>query len=153
MGNQCSAQFLRALRDADASRALELYTTKKKQLMENLQPNQSLGSEHHNNTYLHYAALYGMEDMYSELLRLKGKPDMKNSERRNCVHLICMGMGGEGDREDGRQQQQEQALNRDQSKCQMLQLTMKEGLEGMDLKHVLAEKDQVCYHVRAHAIH
>ena len=135
MGNQCSVQFLRALREGDTQKARDLYTTKKKQLMEGIQPNQSLGSEHSHNTYLHYAALYGLEDMYSHLLTLKGKPDMKNSQRRNCVHLICMGRDGEGEGA---------TLNQDHSKYQMLQLTIEEGLQGMDLKHLLAEKDIVC---------
>ena len=132
MGNQCSAQFLRALRDGDIAKADEMYRTKKKQLVEGLQPNQSLGSDHDNNTYLHYAALYGLQNMYSDLLELRGKPDMKNSQRRNCVHLICMGRDGvrEGSQDSG--------------KHKMLKQTLTEGLEGMDLKHLLAEKDQVC---------
>lgn len=131
MGNQCSTQFLHALRDGDAAKAEEMYRTKKKQLIDGLQPNQSLGSEHDNNTYLHYAALYGLQSMYSDLLQLRGKPDMKNSKRRNCVHLICMGEGkvGEG--------------SQDSAKHQMLEQTLVEGLEGMDLKHLLGEKDQV----------
>lgn len=128
MGNRWSGQFLRALRTGDARRASELYQAKP-QLRENLQPNQNLGPEHNNNTLLHYAALYGMYQMYEDLIRLNGKPDMKNSQRRNCLHLICLGADLRG--------------TPDSTKRKMLVLTVEEGLQGMDLKHLLAEKDQV----------
>ena len=127
-GNYWSNQFLRALRTGDTARASQLYQTKAK-LRQSLQPNLNLGSEHNDNTYLHYAALYGMQEMYGNLLGQKGKPDMKNSQRRNCLHLICLGADMRG--------------TQDTTKCQMLELTVKEGLEGMDLKHLLAEKDEV----------
>lgn len=129
MGNW-SSQFVRALRTGDVDRASELYFAKA-QLRESLQPNQCLGSEHHDNTYLHYAALLGLARMYEEMIRLKGKPDMKNSQRRNCLHLICL-------RSSGNQASSEGRVKRD-----MLELTMKDGLKGMDLKHLLAEKDEV----------
>lgn len=128
MGNYWSSQFLRALRAGDTVKASQLYKTKAK-LRQSVQPNLSLGLEHNDNTFLHYAALYGMQDMYRDLLKQNGKPDMKNSQRRNCLHLICLGA--------------EQRGTLDAAKCQMLELTVKEGLEGMDLKHLLAEKDEV----------
>lgn len=127
-GNHWS--FLCALRTGDTTKATQLYRSKAK-LRENIQPNLSLGSEHNDNTLLHYAALYGMQDMYIDLLRQNGKPDMKNSQRRNCLHLICLGTSA--DLSD----------TPDATKCQMLELTVREGLEGMDLKHLLAEKDEV----------
>lgn len=130
MGNWSSNQFLSALRSGDAVKASELYKTKS-QLKENLQPNQSLGSEDHDNTYLHYAALYGLEDMYTDLIRKQGKPDMKNSQRKNCLHLICTSSLGHSD------------PIYDHTKRKMLLLTFNEGLEQMDLKHLLAEKDMV----------
>ena len=127
MGNHWSNQFLRALAQGNAARASELYANKS-YLKENMDPNLSLGSDHHDNTYLHYAALYGMEEMYEDLLTAqKGKPDMKNAERRNCIHMICLG-----------------PTANDRTKCQMLELTFKEGLKGMDLQHLLGEKDEVC---------
>lgn len=126
MGN-LSSQFVRALRTGDVDKASELYFTKT-QLRECIQPNQSLGSEHHDNTYMHYAAQLGMAHMYQGMIHLKGKPDMKNSQRRNCLHLICSQSSG---------------VQASQVKRDMLELTIKEGLEGMDLKHLLAEKDEV----------
>ncbi len=125
MGNHWSNQFLRALSQGNPKRASEFYASKP-YLKENMDPNQSLGAEHHGNTYLHYAAFYGMEDMYQDLLRQNGKPDMKNSERRNCLHMICLG----------------QSVG-DKTKYEMLELTFKEGLKGMDLEHLLGEKDEV----------
>ena len=124
MGNSSSV-FLNALRQGDVTRAKDLYRTKIS-LREGLEPNQSLGTEHGENTYLHYAALYGMDQMYRDLINLRGKPDMKNSQRRNCLHLICLNEKGSG-----------------KTKCEMLQLTLKEGLKGMDIQHLLCEKDEV----------
>ena len=89
MGNSTSNQFLRALRNGDAAKAKELYLSKSN-LKENIEPNQSLGADHDDNTYLHYAALCGMSEMYRDLMRHKGKPDIKNSHRRNCLHLLCL---------------------------------------------------------------
>lgn len=130
MGNNSSNQFLRALRHGDHVKASELYHTKVR-LKENLQPNLSLGVEHNENTLLHYAALYGMEQMYSDLISRQGKPDMKNCQRRNCLHLICLCSTVRG--------------IEDHTKCAMLELTFKEGLHGMDIKHLLAEKDEVSH--------
>lgn len=135
MGNNVSSQFLRALRDEDVMKATELYHTKA-QLRASLQPNLSLGSEHHDNTYLHYAAHLGLSEMYGDLIHEHGKPDMKNAQRRNCLHLICC-KSSAGDTTSGCD---------DITKCNMLQLTLRDGLAGMDLKHLLAEKDEVSYY-------
>ena len=134
MGNNVSNQFLRALRDEDVVKASELYHSKA-QLRAGLQPNLNLGSEHHDNTYLHYAAHLGLSEMYENLIHEHGKPDMKNAQRRNCLHLICHkpSTGGTTNGCD------------DVTKCNMLRLTMADGLAGMDLKHLLAEKDEVSY--------
>lgn len=123
-GNSSSA-FLKALSRGDTEKAGELYRTKE-QLRENIDPSLRLGPDHEDNTYLHYAALYGMKDMYFDLLSRHGMPDMKNSQRRNCLHLICLG----------------QKIN-DQVKQEMLTRTLEEGLQGMDLQHILGEKDKV----------
>lgn len=130
MGNY-SSQFLKALRDGDTRRASELYHTKSS-LRDKLEPNLNLGSDHGGNTYLHYAALYGLKEMYKELiLHQRGKPDIKNSLRQNCLHLICRAEGQAG-------------LVDIRVKKDMLNFTLTEGLKGMDLQHLLKEKDQVC---------
>ena len=125
-----STQFLKALRDGDTKLAMELYKSKAN-LREKLEPNLSLGPEHKGYTYLHYAALYGLEQMYEELvLRQNGKPDIKNSLSQNCLHLLCM-----VDRQCG---------DVDISwKRKLLAFTLRYGLKGMDLQHILGEKDQV----------
>ena len=131
LGGYYHNQFLRALRSGDTAKANFLYKSKPK-LRESIQPNVNLGSEHNENTFLHYAALYGLQEMYQDLLKHKGKPDMKNSQRRNCLHLICL--------------HEDSAANRDATKRGMLEQTVTEGLEGMDLQHLLAEKDEVKVH-------
>lgn len=130
MGNHLSSKFLGALRSGNVEEASRLYEGKV-QLRESLQPNSPLGSDHdENNTYLHYAALLGIHKMYGDLIRLNGgKPDMKNAQRRNCLHLICLcKTGGPLSAEDD-------------IRHNMIELTMEEGLKGMDLKHLLAERD------------
>lgn len=129
MGNS-STLFLRALRDGDTKRASELYHSKPA-LRVKLEPNLSLGSDHGGNTYLHYAALYGLKEMYKELVLFqRGKPDIKNSLRQNCLHLIC--------KADGQASAVDVRVKRD-----LLDFTLSEGLKGMDLQHLLKEKDQV----------
>lgn len=137
MGNW-SSQFVGALRSGDVVKASELYLSKV-QLRSGLQPNQNLGPD--DNTYLHYAAKLGMAQMYQDLIVLKGKPDIKNAQRRNCIHLICLQPSTEGHCNEGYSVEGHSAGG--QGKRKMLELTFKEGLKGMDLKHLLAEKDEV----------
>ena len=134
MGNW-SSQFVGALRNGDVGKASELYLSKA-QLRSGLQPNQALGPD--DNTYLHHSARLGMAQMYQDLIVLKGKPDMKNAQRRNCIHLICLQPSAEGHSAGGH-------YDEGQVKREMLEYTLKEGLEGMDLRHLLAEKDEVSW--------
>ena len=140
MGNW-SSQFVSALRNGDVDKASELYLSKA-QLRSGLQPNQALGPD--DNTYLHHAARLGMAQMYQDLIVLKGKPDMKNAQRRNCIHLICLQPSAEGHSAEGHSAGGHHSAG-GQVKREMLEYTLKEGLEGMDLRHLLAEKDEVSW--------
>ena len=94
--------------------------------------NEPLGPEHDNNSVLHYVAQYKMQNMYEDLLnsdKCPGVPDLKNSRRRNCFHLICLN-----------DNDSHAALN-------MLKFTV-EFLrkQKVDVTHLLAEKDEVHVH-------
>lgn len=129
MGNQFG-QFCHALKHGQYSKARELYFGSKK-LREAVlsKVNESLGPEHEDNSVLHYAAQYKLERMYVELLnsnRSPGVPDMKNNQRRNCFHLICLNTVNS-----------EVALS-------MLEITVNFlKSQKLDVAHLLAEKDEV----------
>ncbi len=127
MGNHYSV-FVRALKRGDAAAAVDMYN-RKKSVRESIKPNE-LSGDTQANTILHHLAKLNMISVYNELL-LTGNaiPDMKNNQRENCLHLICQGPG-------------KQAV-----KANMLGATIDVfGLHGMDLHHVLSEKDQVPPH-------
>ncbi len=124
MGNQ-AAQFQKAVREGDTRKAYSLYYTREA-VRAKLEPNVSLGPDYKGNTCLHYMAYFAMQKLYEDMVKQhRGKPDMKNDERKNCLHLLCA-TGEEG------------SVKRD-----MLQFTLSEGLAGMDLLHLLKEKDMV----------
>lgn len=129
MGNQFT-QFCVALKHGQCSKANDMYFGSKK-LREHVlsRVNEPLGPDHDNNSILHYAARHKMERMYTELLnsdRCPGIPDLKNSQRRNCFHLICL---TDVDRLA--------ALN-------MLKFTVNYlKQQKIDIAHLLAEKDEV----------
>lgn len=127
MGNQ-AAQFQKAVREGDTSKAYSLYYTREV-VRQKLEPNVSLGPEYRGNTCLHYVAYFAMRKLYEDMItEHRGKPDMKNEDRQNCLHLLCA-TGEEG------------SVKRD-----MLQFTLTKGLPGMDLQHLLKEKDSVWWY-------
>jgi len=124
MGNQ-AAQFQRAVREGDTSKAYSLYYTKEA-VRTKVEPNVALGAEYDGNTLLHFMAYHAMKKLYEDMINQhKGKPDFKNDKRQNCLHLLCA-TGEEG------------SVKRD-----MLAFTLSVGLPGMDLGHLLKEKDLV----------
>ena len=129
MGNQFT-QFCQALKHGQCSKAGEMYFGSKKLRDAVLsRVNEPLGPEHDHNSVLHYAAKLKMEKIYAELLhsdRCPGVPDLKNSQRRNCFHLICL-----------------TAID-SQKAPGMLETTV-DFLKGqkVDVAHLLAEKDEV----------
>ena len=123
MGNSQS-QFVAALKRGDTSAATQIYCSKKT-LRESIKPNETLNGDLKENSILHYVASLSLYPVYEDMLNSgRAFPDQKNSDRRNCLHLICQGhkTGFEKD---------------------MLLLTFSRGLCGMDLKHVLSEQDSV----------
>lgn len=127
MGNSFT-QFINALRQGWPTKALELYRGDKKlRSAVKGKLNESLGPEHYENTVLHYTAMLKMKELYCELISDGGKPDMKNKDRRNCLHLMCL-VG---------------ATSNTQVVCDMMRHTLEYGLTGMDMEHVLEERDVV----------
>ena len=121
MGTSYS-HFREALRKGHAREASDLYYSKKS-LRDSVLPNHPLGCDEEDNTALHYAAKFGLKEMYVDLINRGGKPDQKNKRGKNCLHLIC-GQPGK-------------------QRTFMLRFTLEAGLYGMDLAHVLEEKDEV----------
>lgn len=121
MGSSFSS-FREALRKGHGREASDLYYSKKS-LRDSVLPNHPLGYGREDNTALHYAAKLGLKDLYVDLINRGGKPDQKNKRGQNCLHLICG--------EPGTQ------------RTDMLRFTLEAGLYGMDLAHVLEEKDEV----------
>ena len=121
MGTSYS-HFREALRKGHAREASDLYHSKKS-LRDSVLPNHPLGCGQEDNTALHFAAKFGLKDMYVDLINRGGKPDQKNKLGKNCLHLIC-GQPGK-------------------QRTHMLRFTLEAGLYGMDLAHVLEEKDEV----------
>ena len=121
MGLQ-QTRFHDALRRGDHGEVHSLYTTRKT-VRDSVEPNSPLGPGHGGNSVLHYAALHGMAWLFRDLLARGGKPDMRNEDAGNSLHMVC----GGSNRADIRQR--------------ILRLTLEEGLTGMDVKHVLREKD------------
>lgn len=119
------SRFISALKQGDAVAALDYYN-KKKNVRDAIKPNEPLGAEHRGNTVLHYTAKLNLRSVYTNLLDRGGKPEYKNDYRMNCLHLICQGPC------------EDQALKED-----MLRITIEIGLCGMDVEHVLTEKDIV----------
>lgn len=117
------SKFIDALQKGKDEEARYYYTTRKA-VRENVEPNTSLGVNHEGNSALHYAALHGMEWLYRDLLLRGGKPDMRNGAARNSLHLVCMKM------------------YRAHSRETILQLVLEEGLVGMDVEHILRERDE-----------
>ena len=118
-----NSKFIEALKQGAEEEARQYYTTKKA-VREGVEPNASLGPAHGDNSPLHYAALHAMRWLYSDLLARGGKPDMRNAAARNCLHLACSA----GDHAPSREA--------------ILSLTLYEGLSGMDVEHVLRERDE-----------
>lgn len=130
MGNH-AAQFQKAVREGDTSKAYSLFYSKDG-VREKLEPNVSMGADFEGNTCLHFVAYFAMKKLYLDLVRKhRGKPDMKNDKRQNCMHLLCA-TGEEG------------SVKRD-----MLYFTLSEGLSGMDLKYLLKDKDLVGVVIRS----
>lgn len=129
MGNQFG-QFCHALKQGQYNKAQDMYFNTKK-LRETIlsKVNEPLGIEHGNNSVLHYVAQYKMQRVYEDLLngdRCLGVPDMKNGQRRNCFHLICLN-----------------DINADAAR-NMLKFTMEFlSRQKVDVTHILAEKDEV----------
>lgn len=129
MGNSFT-QFANALRQGLPQKASELYYSDKK--VRNAvwsRMNENLGEEYNDNTVLHFTAMLKMKELYCELIAIGGKPDMKNGNRRNCLHLLCVVGSRGGTEEEVRE---------------MMKYTLDYGLHGMDLQHVLEERDDVC---------
>ena len=117
------SKFIDALRRGSDEEARAHYTTRKS-VRDSVEPNTSLGPTHGDNSVLHYAALHAMEWLYRDLLLQGGKPDMRNGVARNSLHLVCTGR------------------NRPRSRETILRLTLEEGLGGMDVEHILRERDE-----------
>lgn len=122
MGSNHS-KFIEALRMGSGEEARMYYTTKKS-LRDSMEPNTPLGATHGENSVLHYAALHAMEWLYRDLLLKGGKPDMRNEAAQNSLHLVCMNN------------------NRKHSRETILHLILTEGLYGMDVEHILRERDE-----------
>jgi len=82
-----------------------------------------LGNRGDDSTALHCTAKFGMKKLYIDLINHGGKPDQRNKQGKNCLHLIC----GQGRGED---------------RTEMLRFTLEAGLYGMDMCHVLEERDE-----------
>lgn len=130
------SQFVSALKQRDTLAALDLYN-RKKAVRDGIKPNDPLGADHKGNTVLHYVAQLHLATIYEELLMKDGKPDLKNDDRRNCLHLICQGSGKAGPSVQER----------------MLCSTVNSGLRGMDIEHVLSEADIVSLSVHTQPAH
>lgn len=118
------SRFHEALRHGNHEEAYNLYSTKKS-LRDSLEPNTPLGQHHEDNSILHYAAQHAMAWLYRSLITRGGKPDLRNGLHQNSLHLVC----GVSSRPDARRD--------------ILKFTLEEGLHGMDIAHVLEEKDEV----------
>ena len=117
------SRFIEALKKGSEDEARQLYSNRKS-VRDSIDPNSSLGPTHNENSVLHYAALHAMEWLYQDLLTKGGKPDQRNAAARNCLHLVCS------------------QKNRNQARANILLLTIHEGLTGMDVEHVLRERDE-----------
>ena len=117
------SRFIEALKKGSEDDARQLYANRKS-VRDGIDPNASLGPTHNENSVLHYAALHAMEWLYRDLLTRGGKPDMRNADARNCLHLVCS------------------QKNRGPARAKILLLTIHEGLMGMDVEHVLRERDE-----------
>lgn len=117
------SRFIEALKRGSEDEARQLYSNRKS-VRDSIDPNSPLGPTHNENSILHYAALHAMEWLYQDLLTRGGKPDQRNAVARNCLHLVCS------------------QKNRNQARANILQLTIHEGLAGMDVEHVLRERDE-----------
>ncbi len=130
MGNHYSS-FVRALKAGDAATARDIYH-RKKNVRDAIKPNECTGDAE-DNTILHHLARLNMMSVYQELLSTgTALPDMKNSLRRNCLHLVCAGSAD------------------DDLKHAMLLATLDIGLPCMDIEHILSEKDSVRTHTHTH---
>lgn len=117
------SKFVDALQRANEDEVRSYYYTRKA-VRDRIEPNASLGPGHGENSVLHYAAYHGMDWLFRDLLSRGGKPDMRNGAARNSLHLVCM------------------KQNRPRSRETILRLTLIEGLVGMDIEHVLRERDE-----------
>lgn len=125
MGNHYSL-FVKALKRGESQTAVNIYNAKKI-VRESIKASDSSGDPQ-DNTVLHHVARLNLHTVYADLLNGGlAFPDHKNNERQNCLHLICQGPSGIAD-----------TVKRD-----MLAITVDVGLQGMDVKHILAEKDHV----------
>lgn len=115
------ARFREALKQGKHEEVRTLFL--KKTVQDSLEPNASLGPPYGENSVLHYAAQHAMAWLYGHLLDRGGKPDMRNGEAKNSLHLVC----GSGERAKQRET--------------ILRTILELGLEGMDVKHVLRERD------------
>ena len=118
------SRFLDALRRGSEEEALALYNSKKS-VRDSVEPNASLGLAHEGNSVLHYAARHGMVWLYCNLSTRGGKPDLRNGLNQNCLHLVCG------------------ASSKPSARKAVLQCALEEGLSGMDVSHVLQERDEV----------
>ena len=127
MGNSFT-QFINVLKQGSPSKAEELYNGDKKlRASVRTRLNENLGPDYNGNTVLHYTAMLKMKSLYCELISEGGKPDMKNNDRRNCLHLICL----------------VSQKSSPEFACEMMRYTLEHGLAGMDVQHVLEEQDEV----------
>ena len=118
-----NSRFHEALHKGNIHEVYGLYYSNKS-LRDSVQPNQPLGNRGDDSTALHCTAKFGMKRLYIDLINHGGKPDQRNKQGKNCLHLIC-GQGRGDDRTD------------------MLRFTLEAGLYGMDMCHVLEERDEV----------
>jgi ankyrin repeat protein len=121
------SRFIEALKKGSEDQARQLYSNRKS-VRDGIDPNASLGPAHDNNSVLHYAAIHAMEWLYRDLLTRGGKPDMRNGAARNCLHLVCSRVGSSKKEAERRER--------------IVLLTIHEGLSGMDVEHVLRERDE-----------
>lgn len=117
------SKFIDAVQRGNEEEARNYYSTRKA-VRDRVEPNTSLGPGHGENSILHYAAFYGMDWLFRMLLTHGGKPDMRNGAARNSLHLVCM------------------KQNRPNRREAILRLILEEGLVGMDIEHVLRERDE-----------
>ncbi|CAI8031040.1 Ankyrin repeat and IBR domain-containing protein 1 [Geodia barretti] len=121
------SRFIEALKNGSEDEVRQLYNNRKS-VRDRIDPNTSLGPAHNDNSVLHYAALHAMEWLYRDLLTRGGKPDMRNGVARNCLHLVCSCV--------------ESNKREAERRARIVLLTIHEGLFGMDVEHVLRERDE-----------